>query len=297
MNEEVKKKTVSHSQFVIWWSCAYKWYRDYILHEKTFEDSIHMSFGTAIHEALQLYIKTLYTVGEKDAEALDIISTFVETFKQEVTKKGIKHTQEDFAEFVEDGKNIISEFKNPVNRLRYFPTDKWELIGVEININENILNNVVLNTKLDLVLKEKLSGDIRIIDFKTTTRDWTNTQKEDFTKTSQLLLYKAAYSKKFNIPLNKIHVEFIILRRKIYENCKYEDNRIKIFKPPSYQNDILQVIREFTKFVKHCFTPEGLHNLNQKYPKIPGENRKNCKYCNYRKNEKCDGMADPIENF
>lgn len=293
--EEIKKKkTVSHSQFVIWWVCPHKFYHDYILHEKVFEDSIHMSFGTGIHEALQLYLKTLYEVGEKEAEDIDIVKTFIDAFKREVEKKKIPHTQAEFDEFVEDGKGIIAEFKDPVNRLRYFPRDKWELIGIEHDIKEDLVNNVTINAKLDMVLREKLSGDIRIIDFKTATREWNANQKEDFTKTSQLVLYKAVYSKKFNIPLSKIHVEFIILRRKLYEKANYEQSRIQIFKPSAYQKDILQVIKEFRGFVETCFTADGIHNVNQKYPKVPGKDKKNCKYCPYLKNEKCDGIADSI---
>jgi len=259
-----------------------------------FEESIHMSFGTGIHEAIQTYLKILYTVGEKEAEEIDLFPIFKKTFEGEIARKKIKHTPEDFSEFLEDGQEILSEFKNPANRLRYFPTDKWEWVGIEVAINESVVNNCTLTCRLDMVLKDKVTGDIRIIDFKTATRKWTAATKEDFAKISQLLMYKAAYSKKFNIPLNKIHIEFIILSRKIYPNVKFEQNRIQIFKPASFQNDVMQVIKEFRNFVETCFTPDGNYNLNQKFPKVPGKNKKNCKYCNYLKNGKCDGKPDPL---
>jgi hypothetical protein len=298
MNEQIaeikKKKTVSHSQFSNWWTCPYRWYRDCVLHEKVFEESVHMSFGTGIHEALQLYLKTLYTVGEKEAEALDIITVFTDTFKREVTKKNIKHTPEEFAEFIADGTAIIAEFKDPINRIRYFPKQQWEWVGFEVDIREDVINNCTLNCKLDLVLKHATSGDIRIVDFKTATNKWTSGTKEDFTKTSQLLLYKAAYSKKFNVPLSKIQIEFIILSRKLYENVEYEQSRIQIFKPQASQTNVMQVIKEFHGFVNSCFTANGEHNADQKYPKIPGKSKKNCKYCSYLKNKKCDGIADVI---
>jgi hypothetical protein len=296
MSEEVKKKkVVSHSQFSNWWTCPYKWYRDYILHEKVFEDSIHMSFGTGIHEAIQLYLKTLYTVGEKEAESIDLVPIFVDAFKREVTKKKIIHTKEDFDGFVGDGKAILAEFKDPSNRLYHFPRDKWEWVGVEVQINEDVLNNVNLTARLDLVLREKQSGNIRIVDFKTSGNGWTNNDKEDFTKTSQLVLYKAVYSKKYNVPLSNIHVEFFILKRKLYAKARYAQSRLQIFKPSSYQKDVLQVIQEFGKFVTSCFTAEGVHNTTAKYPKNPGKNKKNCKYCIYLKNGKCNGLAEPLE--
>jgi len=268
-----------------------------VLHEKVFEDSIHMSFGTAIHEAIQLYLTTLYTKTEAEAEALDLIPGFIDAFKREVTKKNIAHTQAQFDEFVEDGKAILKEFCDPAVRKFHFPRAKYELLGIEKKFLLDIINNVKLDARLDLVLKEKMSGDIRIVDLKTATREWDNNTKEDFTKTSQLVLYKAAYSKANSIPLSKIHVEFMILKRKIYdpEKTKYKQTRIQVFKPASFQDNVMQVIKEFRGFVEKCFTLEGVHNTTQKYSKIPGKNRTNCKWCSYLKNGKCDGMADPIE--
>jgi hypothetical protein len=298
MSEEVKKKKiVSFSQFSNWWTCPHKWYRDMVLHEKTFEDNLNMSFGTAIHETVQLYLKTLYNKSEKQANSINVMKYFTWSFKKQVKIKSIFHTKKEFDEFVDDGKNILDEFLAPENRIRHFPRDKWELLDIEHNLNVDIKNNVLLNAKLDIVLKEKLSGDIRIIDFKTSGRGWTNYEKEDFTKTSQLVLYKALYSKKYNIPLSKIHVEFFILKRKVYDTTStpYVQSRLQLFKPPSYQKDVLQVIQEFGKFVDTCFTSEGVHRVLAKYPKIPGKNKKNCKYCPHLKNKKCDGVADPLD--
>ena len=291
-----KKKTVSFSQFTNWWTCPHKWYRDYILHEKVFEDSVHMSFGTGIHEAIQLYLKTLYEISDQAAEAVDVMTCFTKAFKRELELKKIIYTQSEFNEFIEDGKNILTEFRAPENRLRYFPRNKWELLSIEEDMREDIINNVTLNSKLDLVLRERISGDIRIIDFKTASTAWTNYKKEDFTKYSQVLLYKAIYSKKYNIPLSKIHVEFIIMCRKLYKDAetRYKQSRLQIFKPSAYQNDVIQVIQEFKKFVSACFTEEGVHNTTGSYPKVPGKSKKNCKYCPYLKNGKCNGVAEPI---
>jgi hypothetical protein len=291
-----KKKTVSYSQFSNWFTCPYKYYRDYILKERVFEENLIMSFGTAIHATIQNYLRTLYEKGEHDAEEIDNMEFFNAAFKKEIEKKSIKHTDEEYNEFAEDGKNIMEEFCAPYNRLRYFPRDKWELLAIEDELNIDIRNNVTLNGFIDLVLKEKLTGNIRIIDFKTSNSGWTTYQKEDFTKTSQLLLYKALYSRKYNVPLSKINVEFIILKRKLYDQSKvrYEQSRLQIYKPNSFQKDVSEVIQEFGKFVDTCFTTEGIHKSDIEYPKIPGKNKKNCKYCQYLKNKKCDGIASNI---
>lgn len=293
MSISTRKKIVSFSQFSNWWQCPHRWYRDYILKEKVFEESIHMSFGTGIHEAIQAFVVDYFAKGEEAARQLDVVKIFTDAFKREVTKKFIKHTQAEFDEFVADGQGILAEFLSPENVALHFPRDKFELVGIEVKFVSPVVNNVNLDARLDLVLKEKLSGDIHILDLKTATREWDANTKEDFTKTSQLLLYKAVYSKVHNVPLGKIHVRFIILKRKVYEEAKYEQTRIQIVKPEAYQDNILQVIKEFRNFVEYSFTTEGQHNTSQRYPKIPGKNKTNCKWCNYAKNGKCDQVAEP----
>lgn len=295
MSLSTRKKIVSFSQFSNWWTCPYKWYRDMVLKERVFEESIHMSFGTAIHEAIQAFLVAHFNQSEEAARKIDVVTMFTEAFKREVTKKGIKHTQEEFNEFVEDGKGILAEFLAPANVKLRFPRDKFELVGIEVKFVSPIVNNVNLDARLDLVLKEKLSGDIYILDLKTATNAWTAYQKEDFTKVSQLLLYKAVYSKVHNIPLSKIHVEFVILKRKMYEkeNTNYEQTRLQSFKPASFQDNVLQVIKEFRNFVQYSFNADGQHNTTARFPKQPGKNRANCKFCAYAKNGKCDQVTEP----
>lgn len=293
MSTTGRKKIVSFSQFSNWWSCPYRWYRDMVLKEKVFEDSIHMSFGTAIHEAIQAFIVAYFGKSEEEARKIDLIAMFTAAFKREVTHKGIKHTQKDFDEFIEDGKGILTEFLSPESVKYHFPRDKFDLVGIEVKFVTPVVNNVNLDARLDLVLKEKISGDIHILDLKTATRAWDANTKEDFTKTSQLLLYKAVYSKRENIPLGKIHVRFVILKRKLYDEANYDQSRIQIVKPAAFQDNVLQVIKEFRNFVQYSFTTEGVHKTDARFPKIPGKNHANCKWCAYAKNGKCDQVAEP----
>lgn len=303
-----KKKVVSFSQFQNWYCCPHRWYLDYIKGLKEFEDSLNMSFGTAIHEAIQLFLRTLYKpkIGEGNdmewcqrceirAERFSIHKYFIRQFKREVTKKNIPHTPEQFAEFVEDGKKILDTFKDPKQRIKFFPSHKYKLLAIEDELKMGIKNEVDIVAYLDVVLQDKVTGAIKIVDIKTATRGWNNYQMEDFSKTAQLVLYKALYSKKYNIPLPKIEVEFFILKRKIDEQSRFAQNRIQIFRPAAAQTQILEVINEFTGFVDTCFTTEGTHRTSQKYPKNPGKNKKNCKYCPHVKRGNCDALAEAIE--
>lgn len=291
MNEKIKKKVISYTQFSKWFTCPQSFYLDYVKGLKKFEDNLIMSFGTAIHETMQEYLKTLYTESVEKANAIDLMEHFKLAFQTQITKKNIPHTPEELLDFIEDGKNILDSFSQVENRLKHFPADKYTLVGIEHELKMDIKNNIGIVAYLDLVLKEKMTGKIRIIDIKTSTTGWNVYQKEDFTKTSQLVMYKALYSKQYNIPLHMIDIEFFILRRKLYEDVAYEQSHIQTFKPKSSQEDILQVISEFSGFVNSCFTQEGTYKLDAKYPKIPGKNKKNCKYCTHKGNN-CDAISD-----
>ena len=50
---------------------------------------------------------------------------------------------------------------------------------------------------------------------KTSTMGWNKWQKKDENKTQQLLLYKQFYSKMYNHPIEKIEVEYFIVKRKL----------------------------------------------------------------------------------
>jgi hypothetical protein len=293
MNKNVKQKTVSFSQFSLYFVCPHHYYIDYVLGKKVFEESLHMSFGTAIHETMQTYLLALYNKSEKDAEQIDMVKFFTNAFQDEITKKNIPHTPTELKEFLEDGVKILNAFHQIDNRLKYFPTDKYTLLDIEHEIEMDIRNNIKIVAYLDLVFKERITGKIKIIDIKTATNAWNEYQKTDFTKTSQLVLYKALYSKKYNIPLHMIDVEFYIVRRKLYENVRYDQSHIQLFKPKSAQSDILQVINEFNGFINECFTPEGQYKPDMKHPKIPGKNNRNCKFCSHLKTPLCNGIADP----
>lgn len=282
-----KKKHVSFSQFSCWLRCPHKFYLDHVKGLKEFEDSVNTCFGTAIHEVLQNYVKTLYTEGADKADSIKLYEEFKVIFKRELDNTKVKHTEDDFTEFCFDGEDILDAFSKTAIRIKNFPSDKYEFIDVEMEIEMPVKNNVNFVAYIDLVLKDKKTSDIKIFDFKTSSVGW-KTEKDDFSKVSQLLLYKAFYSKKFNVPLSKIDIEFFILKRKLYENVNFPQNRIQNFTPPHSGPIIADAIKDFIQFLDECFTPEGKYIEDLKnYPKNPGDRKKHCKYCPHKK-IRCD---------
>lgn len=295
--EESRKRKVSFSQYQNWFNCPHHWYLDFVKGLRVFEDSINTCFGTAIHECIQLYIETLYKQNAVAADGIDLDAMFQKRFKEELTDKKVQHTNDEWMEFLCDGDEILRSFQNTTNRLKFFPSGKYEFIGVEDEIVMPIKNNVEFICYIDVVLKEKKSGRYRILDIKTSSNGWNSYMKEDPSKYSQILLYKAFFGKKYNVPMDMIDVEFFILKRKLYEGVSFPQSRIQTFVPPHNNKTIATTLNTFAQFVGECFTIDGKFvEDTTKYPKIPGKNKKNCKYCPHKKIH-CDAKSDiPDEN-
>lgn len=289
--ETKKKKVVSYSQYAVWFKCPHHFYLDRIRGLKITETNLTLSYGNAIHEVIQKYVKTLYTEGLVKAAMLDLKSIFIDFYVNEIHELGIKYEEAELQEFMEDGIGFIKEFMTAAVRLHHFPPDKYEFLGVEDELIMPLERNTEYFGYIDLVLKEKATGRIKIFDFKTARMGWTETHTSDLAKTSQVILYKALYSKKHHVPISKIDVEFFILRRKVYGNSRFRQSRVQIFVPDSSQAEVNRVVTHFNQFLTECFNPDGSYNETAKYPKIPGKNKTNCKYC-LHKGTNCDAIAD-----
>ena len=290
--KEIKKKRVSFSQYSTFLKCPHKWYLDYVKNLRVKDDNINTTFGTAIHHAFQTYLTSLYKEGVGIADSLDVKKLFLDKFNEEIKKvKDVK--EEEFTDFIFDGNDIIDTFCKSANRLKYFPTKDYELVGIEIPLEIPIKNNVEFVGFIDIVLKERDKEYYRIIDFKTSSNGWNSYMKEDVGKLAQLHLYKSVYSKKFNVPLNNIEVEFFIVKRKLYENASFPQSRIQVFKPSAGPTIIKESIKSFVEFLDYGFTQEGNYNEVNEYIKVPGKAKKNCKYCIHHKTN-CDGKASKL---
>ena len=281
---------VSYSQFSQWDRCPHMWKLNYIDKLGTFTDNIFTIFGTSVHEVIQAYLICYYgrTIKEADALPLEDILKYrmEENYKtaKEKSEVELSITLQDMKEFFQDGVNMINEFKK--RKSGYFPKKNTELVGVEMSVEYDLPNNMNFNGYMDVVIHHKVTGRIKIIDIKTATFGWNKYQKKDKNKTNQLLLYKQFFSKENGIPIDKIDIEYLILKRKLYENMDFPQKRIQVFSPASGKPSINKVIRRLDEFISDGFNKKGNHSIKE-YRKEPST--KNCKWCEYRtKPDLCD---------
>jgi hypothetical protein len=198
-------------------------------------------------------------------------------------------TADEMREFYLQGCEMIDYFKK--KRSMYFSKKGYELVGIEKPLNYKLPKNINFVGFMDVVIKDTIRDRIKIIDIKTSTMGWNKWIKADKNKTNQLLLYKQFYSKQYNFPLDKIDVEFFIVKRKLYENMDYPQRRIQTFEPANGTPSLNKVSVSLKEFIDECFDDKGKHNEQHTYKKIVST--KNCKYCDFRdKPELCDRMPN-----
>lgn len=273
-------------------NCQYSWYLSYVKKKKVFKPGIHLLYGTSLHEALQHYLKVMYDDSIKAADEIDLEAYFedrmIENYKADISNNDNQHycEKEDFKEFINDGKTCLEWFKK--NRAKYFNKKDTELVGIEIPILQSITDyspNVLMQGYIDFILYSKSDDSYTIFDIKTSTRGWSDKEKKDKTKLSQILLYKHFYSKALNISEDKINVKFFIVKRKIYENADFPIPRIQEFVPANKKKKVQEAFLSLENFIKECFTPQAKYVEDRVYVK----NTAACKYCPYNdKPDLCD---------
>tara|TARA_B100001063_G_scaffold104112_1_gene97147 strand:+ start:516 stop:1391 length:876 start_codon:yes stop_codon:yes gene_type:complete len=282
-------KRISYSQYSQWDSCPYKWKLNYIDRLSQFTDSIHTMFGTSMHEVLQTYLTVMYNDTVKMADALPLSdmllhrmrTNYVNIMKRNGGTEFCK--QNDMEEFYQHGLIILEWFKK--KRANYFSKKGYELVGIEVPINYELPNKIKFIGYMDVVIYDKVRDRYKIIDIKTSTMGWNKYQKADKNKTDQLLLYKQFYGAENNISLDKIDVEYFIVKRKLYEGLDFPQRRVQTFSPASGKPSVNKVITNLNQFIDESFI-DGEHNVNHTYIKRP--TKKNCKWCEFNQTKHCD---------
>ena len=144
--------------------------------------------------------------------------------------------------------------------------------------------NIKMVGYLDLVILDEVSNTLKIYDIKTSTRGWNKWMKKDENKTQQLLLYKQFYSKQYNHPIDKIEVEYFIVKRKLWEEAMFPQKRVQKFSPASGKPSMNKVAKRLNTFLDLAFDDNG-ERISENI--VPSPSKKACKFCEFRKTEYC----------
>jgi hypothetical protein len=283
------QKSISYSQLSMFNECPKKWSLQYKEGHKQFNSTIHTVFGTAFHETLQQYLTVFFEQSGAEADRLNTSEILEEKLREEYKKQYKSNQNKHFTEpgelreFYEDGVEIIREFTK--NKGKYFSKRGWHLVGIELPL---ILNphmkypNIMFQAYLDVVLYHEPTNSLKIIDIKTSKQGWSKKEKANEQKQYQLIAYKKYFSEIYNIPLDNIEIEFMIVKRKPFQSEDFVIKRIQIFKPASGKVKLNKVSKSIENFVESAFDRNGFKEVEHQ-PKI----NDNCKWCPFYKTHLC----------
>ena len=198
-------------------------------------------------------------------------------------------------EFFEDGIAILEWFKK--KRSRYFSKKGTYLVGCEVPIviaPNKMYSNVLYMGYLDVVTYCETTDTFKIIDIKTSTKGWNDYAKKDEDKQFQLLLYKQYFSEQYGVPLEKIEIEFMIVKRKVLdiddENIMspYQAYRVQQFTPPSGKIKLGRARSAIQDFIHECFNSNG-DIKDVTYPKTPS--KWTCNFCPFKEEKELCGAG------
>ena len=283
------QKSISYSQMSMFNECPKKWSLQYREGHKQFTSSIHTVFGTALHETLQHYLTVMYEQSDAAADRLNTSEMLEEKLREEYKTQYKANNNQHFCspdelrEFYEDGVEIIREISK--DKKRYFGKRGWHLVGCEIPIivtPNPKLQNVIFQGYLDIVLYHEPTNRIKIIDIKTSRQGWSKKEKSDENKQLQLITYKKYFSELYNFPIDNIEIEFMIVKRKIFESDTYVIKRVQQFKPASGKVKLNKATKSIESFIEQAFDRNGFKDVDHQ----PRENN-NCKWCPFYKTHLC----------
>jgi hypothetical protein len=278
---------VSYSQYGMYSTCQQQYKLKYV--DKLGESSanIHTIFGSAMHETIQHFLDVMYNVSKKQALTLNLEGMLYEKLVEHFTNEKEKMegrfpcTKQELDEFFEDGKLILDYFTKKLDKL--YSKSGFELVAIEQMLNAEVKPGVNFVGFIDVLLKDKTTQEYIIIDLKTSTRGWNKYQKNDKVKTSQMLLYKKFYSEKYDISLDKIKVEYQILKRKLQENTDYPIPRISKFVPANGKPSVKRAWDGFLGFVDSVFGENG-EVIQTDFPTNKG---RHCDWCEFKERNLC----------
>ena len=128
---------ISYSQLSMFSECPQRWKLNYIDKLRVSEPSIHLLFGTAMHEVIQTWLEVMYHDSIKNANKLNLEQRLhdkmFEQFQKDKEAYGKNPcTLEEMKEFFNDGVAILDFIKK--RRADYFSKRGYKLIGCEVPI-------------------------------------------------------------------------------------------------------------------------------------------------------------------
>jgi len=243
-----------------------------------------------MHETIQEWLTVMYHDKVKAANEMNLDEllyvNLVKAYKKGRAQMEGAHfsNADELTQFWIEGKHILNYLKK--KRGGYFSTKTMQLAGVETLLYQELRPGVKFKGFIDLVFYHPNNDSWTIMDIKTSTSGWSDFAKKDDKKISQILLYKEFFSKQFDIPIDKISVEYFILKRRVPAEADYAimQRRVQEFRPPSGKIKRGKALSLMNNFVETAVDMNGEY-IEKEYPTSP--EKWACKFCVFQNMKIC----------
>ena len=265
-----KNKHISYSQISTYNKCPKYWEELYLRKSIGFQQNIYLVFGTAMHETIQHWLDVMYGQSAKAANDLNLDNILYENMIKAYRSSKAQNNHEHFSsvdeltQFWIEGKHILEWIKK--KRAGYFSTRTMQLAGIETLLYQDIRPGVKFKGLIDLVFYHPNNDSWTIMDIKTSTSGWRDNQKKNPNLTAQVVLYKEFFSKQFDVPKDKINVEYFIVKRRVPAEAEFASmqKRVQEFRPPSGPRKTKEVLNQLNTFIDEVLDENGEY-IDQNY--------------------------------
>lgn len=282
IEENAGKIHISFSEFSKYQSCGHRHLIEKYLKLVGEETSIHLIFGNSVHKAIEYGIRDKSNVEDR-----------VMAFREDFTKE-MRNNLADSPEI----KNLDAFLGQGENIIRSLSTEKilknYDVIGVELPLYEKIFGMFHFKGFIDLILKNKSTGRILIIDWKTSGEQWdVSKKKKDKTFMAQMRLYKYFFAKKQGVEIDEIDCKYVVLNRLKSKKCPElgfgEIQPVEIFSDHADIEDSLTMVAEVVRDI----------HLKNYFPKAKFMKRTDsCFFCPYKNDfSLCDSDPEQYKRF
>ena len=287
---EKTKFKISFSEYSTYLNCQHKWYLQYVLKLKS-DLSEDLIFGSAIHATIEkiftnetvkkLYSKDLYYTSQR------IFKEFLNEEIEKYKKDGFEEELKKLFSSEEKIKFLVYQGTNLLVKLDLVKTFKdYELVEVEHKLEDIVIYSteeydLTYKGFIDIILRNKLTNQYLILDWKTSRKSWDIRQKLQYNPDhfAQLALYKYFYSKEKELSFKEIDTKFFNLPRE-------EPNKLKQFKGELDEEYILDFIDRFILIGKEVV---GKRILSENFEKAKLTKKKNmCFFCQFNNDKYCN---------
>ena len=258
-----KNKHISYSSISTYNKCPKLWELQYLRKAVPFKQNIYTCFGTAMHETMQEWLQVMYYDSVKKANEINLhdllYSNMVKAYKAGKAQMGHEHfsTQDELTQFWIEGKHILDWLVK--KRAAYFSTKTMMLAGIETLLYQELRPGVMFKGLVDLVFYNKNTDTWTVVDIKTSTSGWRDSQKKNPNLTAQVVLYKEFFAKQFGVDKDKIDVKYFIVKRRVPKDAEFASmtKRVQEFSPSSGPRKTKQVIEQMNKFISDVVDQDG----------------------------------------